>query len=72
MQELQKNDGQVAVLVSYKFLRYRFSKWRIEAVMVHVNHSREIIPAFNYKMSSFKNMHYEIVSYLPQNLERVF
>jgi hypothetical protein len=69
------SDGEtnyVPVLVSYRFVRYKFSPWREEAIMVHAATSREILSEANQRLKAQRFHNYEIVSYLPRNGMELF
>lgn len=69
------SDGEpnyVPVLVSFRFLRYKFSAWRQEAIMIHAATSREILAESNQRLKALRFYDYEIVSYLPQNGMELF
>lgn len=66
----ETND--VPVLVSYRFLRYKFSPWREEAIMVFAPSSRNILAEANQRLLTMRFHNYEIVGYLPQNGMELF
>lgn len=62
----------IKVLVSYRFLKYKFGGWRQEAIMLHVPHSKDIESAFWASVSTYRHAACEIVSYLPETGKQVF
>lgn len=77
MSEMQDsaNRGELRdtkVLVSYRFLRYKFGGWREEAIMLHVRSSRDIESAFWAAVSTYRHAACEMVSYLPETGKQVF
>lgn len=71
MQEMQnmRDSGESQlqpVLVAYRFLRFKFSRWREEAIMLHVAHSDEIEAEFNAAMLPKKHANYELLRYMPR------
>lgn len=77
MLEVQANispgeSRDTKVLVSYRFLKYKFGGWREEAIMLHVPTSKHIESAFWASVSTFRHAACEIVSYLPETGKQVF
>jgi hypothetical protein len=62
----------ILVLVSYKFLRYKFSAWREEAIMIHAPSSRYILAEANQRLKTLRFYNFEIVGYFPQNGMELF
>lgn len=60
------------VLVSYRFLRYKFGGWRQEAIMLHVPTSNHIESAFWATVSTYRHAACEMVSYLPETGKALF
>lgn len=60
------------VLVSYRFMRYKISPWREEAVMISALHSDDILPEAVKRLDPMRFYNYEIVGYLPKNGKRVY
>lgn len=77
MSEVQTDSSRgeirdTKVLVSYKFLKYKFGGWRQEAIMLHVPTSAHIESAFWASVSTYRHAACEMVSYLPETGKQVF
>jgi len=62
----------VPVLVSFRFLKFKWSPWREEALMLHAASSDDIVTFAERMIKPRRYYNYELTGYLPANGMREF
>lgn len=65
-------SGNIKVLISYRYMSFKSSKWRESSCLIHVNSSRDILRLFGAEMHKKRHYDFEMLCYVPENGRRKF